>query len=249
MQLTTTIRRLGGNDARLIGRDGFLLYMFGYMLFLSVVMRFALPALDTYLAENADLSFRLSDFFPLLIAYNGIFLGAGLVGGIFAFILLDERDNDTLKALLVTPVRVEHYLAYRVGLPAVIGFVMVIVTVLIINQALPPLHVLVLIAAGASLLAPIASLFFASVAQNRVQGLALTKFIGLAGVFVLVAWFIPEPYQWIVGLFPPFWINKAYWMALAGNPYWPLALAVGVVTQAMLIVWLARIFRRVAYDS
>lgn len=107
-----------------------------------------------------------------------IFLGAVLIGMIFGFVLVEEKDDNTINAMLVTPLPLNQYLAYRVGMPAGIAFVEVIVAALITNLAVPPLWQLVLIAAGASLAAPITGLYFAAFAENKVQGLALTKFVG-----------------------------------------------------------------------
>jgi fluoroquinolone transport system permease protein len=169
------------------------------------------------------------------------------VGTIVGFMLLDEKDHNTLKAMLVTPVRFQQYVLYRVGLPSVLAFVIVLVMVLGINQALVPLWQLILIAAGAALLAPITTLFFAITAENKVQGFAYAKFTGIAGWIIMGGWFIPQPWQWLLGIFPPFWISKAYWMAFAGESLWWLVLIVGVFLQIGLIYWLAQRFNKVVY--
>lgn len=128
-----------------------------------------------------------------------------------------------------------------------IAFFLVIGAVLITNIAVPPLWQLALLAAGASLAAPITALYFATFAENKVQGLALAKFASAAGSLIPLAWFTPEPFQFLLGLFPPYWVSKAYWLALAGNPLWPAALALGVVLQAALIAALTRRFSKVIY--
>lgn len=79
------------------------------------------------------------------------------------------------------------------------------------------------------------------------QGLALAQFAGAAGFLIPLAWFTPEPFQFLFGLFPPYWVSKTYWLALAGNPLRPGALALGVVLQAALIAALTRRFNKVIY--
>ena len=74
-----------------------------------------------------------------------------------------------------------------------------------------------------------------------------TKFVGLAGWVILGAWFVDIPWQWLFGLFPPYWVTKAYWMVLDGNSWWWVALVVGIVTQIGLIGWLAKGFKEMAY--
>jgi fluoroquinolone transport system permease protein len=253
MQMTELVQKLGRNDVKLIGRDSFLIMMASYILVIAVILRFALPALNTYLIDNGVLpsetiDLSLVDVYPMLVAYLSIYLGAVFVGVIFGFVLLDEKDDNTLKALLVTPLPPSQYVLYRVGVPAVIAAFAVTVVMLVINQALVPFWQIPLLAAGAALTAPITALFFAAAAENKVQGFAMSKFVGLAGMTILIGWFIDEPAQWLFGLFPPFWVAKAYWMALAGSPWWGAVLLIGIVLEVGLILLLVRRFNRVVYD-
>ena len=255
MQMTQLVQKIARNDVKVIGRDSFMVMMFAYIMIMAVILRFALPWLDTYLAENEILPLEfqgvtlsaMPDLYPMLVAYMTIYLGAVLIGVIFGFMLLDEKDDNTLKAMLVTPVSINQYIMYRVGVPVVIGFFGVIAAMLIINQALVPLWQLIPIAAAAALTAPIATLFFAVTAENKVQGFAMSKFIGVSGMGIFVGWFIPEPWQWLLGLFPPFWTVKAYWMALDGNNFWWIVLIGGIVLQLGMIYGLAKRFNTVAY--
>ena len=129
------------------------------------------------------------------------------------------------------------------------SFVVILFQFLFINQALVPLWQIMTLAAGASLTAPIVSLFFATFAANKVQGFALSKFGGVAGWTVMLGWFVPMPLQLVIGVFPPFWMSKAYWMILEGNALWWVAFIIGVVTQLVLIAVLMRRFETAAYQS
>ncbi len=254
MQMTQLIGRLGRNDVKLIGRDSFMVFMFAFAIVISVVVRFGLPALNDYMIEQNVLNettfiASLEEIYPMIIAYLALFTGALLVGTIFGFMLLDEKDDKTIKAMLVTPVTMNQYLTYRIGMPAFIAFGIVLFEFLFINLALVPLWQAILLAAGASLTAPIASLFFATFAANKVEGFAYTKFTGVAGWTILGGWFVVMPFQLILGIFPPFWISKAYWMILEGNDLWWAALVIGVITQFALIALLMRRFTNVAYQS
>lgn len=249
MGLARALRTLARNDARLIGRDSFLTGLVGYILAMAVLLRFALPWLAEQVAANPDLTFSVPDYYPLMVGYICLFLGAVMAGVMVGFIALDERDDRTLVALLVTPLPLRSYLAYRMVVPMVISFALIVAETLIINQALVPLWQLVLLAAGASTTAPVVALFFATFAENKVQGFALNKIVGVLGLLLLAAWFIPEPFQYLVGLFPPYWIVKAYWLALDGNVVWPLLLIIGAALNLLLAFGLARRFRRIAYRS
>jgi len=212
------------------------------VLVLSLAVRFLLPWLNLYLAQQEILPglapFALSTLYPLLISYMVLYQAPVLAGCVFGFLLLDEKDDKTLMALLVTPVPLWHYLLYRAVIAMLFGTLLTLAMALIIGQALvPPLSLLVFVLAAA-LTAPIVMLFFALVAENKVQGFAMTKFTGVAGALILVSWFLPAPWQHLVGLFPPFWISKAYWLALAGSSGWGWALLLGVGLQLALMSYL-----------
>lgn len=244
--------KLGRNDAKLIGRDSFLIYMFAFAAIIAAVLRYGLPWMDSYLADSGvmpseTIPINLADVYPMLVAFMALYTGALLTGTVFGFVLLDERDQNTLKAMLVTPVPLDHYVLYRVTVPAILAFVIILGMALFINQALLPLWQMILISAGGALMAPIASLFFATLAENKVQGFAYSKFGGISGWFIMIGWFVPEPWQWLCGVFPPFWISKAYWMALEDNGFWWVALTIGIVLQVGLIGWLMQRFNKVAY--
>ncbi len=250
--MISIVARLARNDARLILRDRMLVTLLAMVIAIGLGARFALPAIDATLAANAVLPsesapFRFADTFPMFVTFIALWQGALMPGTVFGFLLLDEKEDDTLTATRVCPVRLELYLAYRVALPAALGFAFALVLVPLMGLHPLPLWQHVAVALGASLVAPLTTLSLAAFAENKVQGLALTKFGGVAGLTILVGWFVPEPLQWLLGLFPPFLICKAYWMALEGRHLWWLALAVGTTAELGLLALLVRRFRAVAF--
>ena len=252
MQITQLMIKLGRNDVKLIGRDSMLIGVILFLVLIAFLLRTGLPWLNVYLAEHAVLPSEtidksLSDFYPLIMAFMALFGGATIVGFIFGFVLLDEKDDNTIKAMLVTPVPFNHYIMFRVGAPALLAFLAVVGVMLCANQAQVPLWQLLLIAAGTSLAAPITSLFLVIFAENKLQGFLYGKFISLVGWIIILGWFVVEPWQWLLGLFPPFLISKAYWMALQGDSLWWMVLVVGSLMQMGLIYWLLQAFNKVAY--
>jgi fluoroquinolone transport system permease protein len=252
MQMTQLVRKLGRNDVKLIGRDSFLIFMFSFAVIIATVLRFGLPAFNEFLLANDILNettfiTSMTAVYPMIVAYMGIYTAALLVGTVFGFMLLDEKDDHTITAMLVTPIPLQQYLIYRILAPVVLTFFIIIGMVLFINQALIPIWQLLLIATGGALTAPIISLFFATFATNKVQGFALSKFGGISGWSIMLGWFVPMPLQLLIGLFPPFWVTKAYWMILEGNDLWWAALIIGIITQIALIAFLMRRFTASAY--
>jgi fluoroquinolone transport system permease protein len=246
MQLPAAITKLGRNDTRLIGRDSFLTGLFAYLLIVALAMRFALPWLAEAAASSPDVAVDVTALYPLIVGYMILFLGAVVAGMMIGFVILDERDDGTLIALMVTPLPLTFYLAYRVLVPALLAFIVLIAEVLLVGIHLIPLGQTVVIAAAMSLVGSMTALFTATFAQNKAQGFALMKIAGSSGLLLVAAWFVAEPLQYLFGLFPPYWFVKAYWLAAAGDAAWPLFLLIGVAYSALVIGLLIRRFVKVA---
>ncbi len=249
MPSLATLQHLARNDLRLIARDKMLITMAAFIIVIGIAMRYVLPAIDVSLAEGGvmpsdTVPIRFSDTYPAFVVFLAVWQAANIPGVVFGFILLGEKEDQTLQALRVTPLPLPVYTGYRVGVSAVVAFVAVIYLSYAIGWSSLPLSRLVPIAGGASLTAPLAVLFYATFAANKIQGLAFTKFAGVAGLTVLVGFFIPEPWQWLLGVFPPFLVAKAYWMALDDAPWFWLPLVVGALAQLGLLRLLVRRFRR-----
>jgi fluoroquinolone transport system permease protein len=235
------------NDSRLILRDSFLRLMFGMILLLTLMLKFGLPLVSDLLAARGLLPGLLgpddlSAFTPLALSYFMLFDGPLLVGFIFGFVVLDEKEDHTLDAMAVTPVAVETYLSWRVMLTWALGFALTLVPLLFIGLSLPPLPVLIVLCAVAGLGAPLTMLFLAATASDKVQGFAVAKFLGIGGLLILIGWFVPGWLSWVFGgLFPPFFSAKAYWLALEGDGLWMLAALLAAVGQAALILVFQRL--------
>lgn len=245
--VTSVLGHLVRNDVRLIARDKMLATMTAVVLCMGVGMRYALPALDTALADagvmpSTGSSLRFSDVYPAFVVFIALWQGANFPGIVFGFVLLGEKEDNTLEAMRVTPLSLQRYAGYRVAVSAVVAFVIIVYLVVSMGIAQLPLLQLLSFAAGASLAAPISVLAYATFADNKIQGLAFTKFGGLAGLVILVGYFVPAPWQWLFGAFPPFLVAKGYWMALEGNSaaLWPLL--AGTVLQLALVRLLLRRF-------
>lgn len=243
MHFTAAFPTLSHNDRRLIVRDPFLVLMSGYVLIMAVVFRFGLPWVTGVLMD--EFGFDLTPYYPLIAGELVLF--PQFTGIVFGFLLLDERDHHTLAAMLVTPLPLNAFLLYRIVVAALLAFVMAVATLLIVNPSGLSAVEILLVCAGGSVFSAAVMLFVAAYAANKVEGFALSKIYGLVGFLPLVAWFVPQPWQFLFGFFPPYWISKAVWTIAEGGSLWRLYLALGVVT-ALVYVWrLARRFRVVAY--
>ncbi len=244
------IRALLQNDLKLVFRDRMLFLLFGMMLLAAVGLRFGLPALDQSLASagvlpSATNPLRLRDFYPLIVSFLVAWQGAQAPGVVMAFLLIDEREDRTLVALRVTPLLMRHYALYRVTLPFVSAVFFALLLGLIAGQVLPralPPAAFLTVSLSSAFAAPVLMLLLAAVSADKVQGLAFTKFVGLASLLVFVGWFSSEPLQWALGvIFPPLLSCRALWLAMEGHPgWWHSALA----AAGIQLCWLWLLLRR-----
>jgi len=227
------VRRAGPVDLRSVGRDPMLVWIPLLPLFFALLIRYVAPALGHWLL--AEHGFDLVLYHPLLMSSFLLLVPtvAGMMGG---FMLLDERDERTLMAVRVTPVPLEAYLAYRVGVPTAIGLALSLAVYPIAGLVPLPYPHLLATAALAALTAPLVMLFLAAFAENKVTGFALVKLLNVLLLIPIVAYFIPGTWQYVAGVIPSFWALKAFWLATDGAAYLPVI--IGGVAAHLLVGWL-----------
>lgn len=132
------------------------------------------------------------------------------------FLLLDQRDDQTMAALLATPLSLGDYLRYRmiVLLVLCVALSCVIVPLAGLTETTP--LQLVVTSTVAAPLAPIYALFLGTLAGNKVQGFALVKMVGIVIVPCVAAYLVTGPWQNAFGLVPHYWSLKVFWLFDAG---------------------------------
>lgn len=252
MTFLDVVPKFLSNDKKLIFRDNFLFFMSFLSILIAIAARYILPWADATLMEKGlmpseSIPIAFHDTFPMFVAFTALYNGGILSGMMAGFLLLDEKDEGTLTALIVTPVPLQHYTLYRFGLAALFSAVVMFLMLQIIGLQLLPAWQLILFCISASLVSTIVALFLVLTAQNKVQGFAMGKFTSVAGFIIMGGWFLPESLQWLLGIFPPFLVHKAYWLALEGNNLWWLALALGALIQLLAIYWMSKKFTQSVY--
>jgi fluoroquinolone transport system permease protein len=232
-------------DGLRVVRDRFLFGMIVYLVGVSVAMRWIIPFATDELA--ARLGFDLTPYHGLITSHIVVQLAA-LVGGMAGgFLILESKEQRVLAAFRVTPVSLGSYVAILAAVLAAATVLIAVVEGLIIRVGTPsPLPLALATLAGAP-----ASVIFALVvgtfATTKTEAFAYLKFIGLAPLLPTASFFLAEPWQYAMAVYPPYWASKAYWLALEGDPRWPVWVVGGLVLSALAVVALTRVFlRRVA---
>ena len=191
-------------------------------------------------------AFDLTPYQPLIVSHVVVQLAPLLVGLIGAFLLLETREDRTVKALLVSPVPLRSYLLGACTVMVLGATFVVVLEALVIGIGLPPGPALVASGLTGGLAAPVFALMVSALASNKTEAFAYLKVLGVAPLLVSGSYFIPEPLQWLTAVYPPYLAAKAYWVAEAGGSSWPLWLTTGVALSSAWI-WVAmRLFLRAA---
>ena len=236
-------RALGAIDTRNVARDPMLRWVILLTPAFGVFLRLGLPPMTN--ALDARFGFDLATYYPLVMSFLPLVV-AGMIGTVIGFLLLDQRDDQTMTALLVTPLSLGDYLRYRMSVLVVLSVAFSCLTIPLAGLTETTIWQVVVSSIVAAPLAPVYALFLGSFAGNKVQGFALAKIMGLVLVPCIVAYSVTSPWQNLFGLVPHYWPLKVYWLfeeQSAGSAL--VHAAIGLLWQGMVLVWLLRRFARV----
>lgn len=221
----------GRNDIRGTYRDPLLVMLVLAPVIWTVGTVVLVPPLTTTLARRY--AFDLAPYYPLVITGLLLLTSIIIVGGLGAFLVLDEIDAGTLTALRVTPVSLSSFFAYRAATVVAVTTVYVVATMSfsgILQPGLVPVLIPIGLVTGLS--SVVTLLLIVAVASNKIQGIAMLRLLGLviAGLSCL-AWFVDSPWNLAFGVLPPYWPAKAFWVANDHGMWWPYLLG-GIVFSA-----------------
>lgn len=243
MNNTRLLKALGPIDIKSVHRDPMLRWLMIIPLFIALLIRWGIPLLSIELLERFSFDFR--PYYNYFMSFILILIPI-LPGQVIGFLLLDQRDDQTLSALQVSPLTLRQYLIYRTTLPMILS---VLITLLVFPVAgiidIKFTH-LFFTALSAALLAPIFALFMAIFANNKVQGFALIKAAGIVWYPPLFAYFASGPWELLFGIFPTYWPLKAFWVMQSGNmslAFWGYIIF-GILIQYLFLAIAIRKFRR-----
>jgi hypothetical protein len=232
----TVVRTLIVADARTLWRDPLLIWMTAVPIAMAGLIRIVVGmAEETFTVD-------LAPYYPMIM--GGYLMSApGMIGFVIGFLLLDERDTGTLRALRVTPLPMRSYLGYRVAGPLLAGTAATVIGYPLAGLSPLGIGTLVAIAAVAAIAAPLLALVLATAAPNKVAGFAMVKVLNAVNLLPVAAFLVPTPAQYAVGVVPTYWPMRALWSAAAGEPFVP-ALAMGAIAGAVSVLLAVRWFEQ-----
>lgn len=179
-------------------RDSMYIFFMVYPVILGVVGYFLIPYLNETLSETSLVAEIVS---MILILMTGFIFGA-----LTAFTLLDDKDDDVLLSLKVTPISVKVYVLVKLMISFIFGFIATLVITLATNF-LPgsSFWIILLISFLGALQAPGVALIVNSFSSNKVEGFVIMKMSALILVFPVLAFFVQSWQEVFLVFAPGFW--------------------------------------------
>jgi len=226
------LRRLS-YDFKLLKGDPMLILSMSVPFILWALMQFLIPWVIDLV--NMKWDFDLSPFYR----QAGIFFMMVIpmmMGMVYGFILLDERDGGIITAISVTPTGKTGYLKLRMGIPTALSFVFIFLFLFLLKlSGSLTLLQLMLISVIIAFQALILLLFLGAFAANKVMGMAISKAFGILLMGPLLDYTLPSPLNWTGAYSPLFWASRSL---LAGTtPSFWLYAAITFVFQ-ILLLWI-----------
>lgn len=234
------LKALGRNDIRGTYRDPLLVMLVLAPIIWTSGVAVLTPRFTAMLAQRYN--FDLVPYYPLVLTAFLLLTSIVIVGGLAAFLVLDEVDAGTLTALRVTPMPLGGFFAYRAVTVTLVTAAYVVGTMSfsgILEPGVAPALVPIGLLAGLS--AVVTLLLIIAMASNKIQGLAAVRGLGIliAGLPCL-PWFIHSDWSLLFGVLPPYWAAKAFWLASGHGTWWPYLL--GGIGYNLAVGW--ALFRR-----
>ena len=230
-------------DFRVVWRDGFIALMLVYPAVIAVACRLLVPLVPI-------------EQIGLYAAPVVMMTAAMLLGTLLGYALIEEREQQTWLLLRVLPMSQLALWGYIGAVSATLTVCMTLVAVLcyglVPTQPLQ-LAIMVVVSSGS---APLLMLIMAAATENKVEGLAISKFVGSASILPLLVFVLPPAWQVLLWWTPTYWIYLGFISAYAEPGlipelalHWPghgFPLLVGVPAVLTLVYTaaLARVYRR-----
>lgn len=220
-------------DLKNIYREPMLLMSLIAPVLLIVIINLFVPWLAGFL--NTSYQFNLVIYYNLI---GSVFMTispfiVGILGGL---LILDEKEENIIIAYTVTPLGKNGYILYRLLLPGFFCMILMMIIVPFISIVNFSFLQMIPIVFISSLLAPIISLFMATFGSNKVEGLTLTKIIGIFIFFPVIRYFFHNAVTNSAKVLPNYWVCKSFLMVIDGDirGYW-IAVLCGTVLSVLIL--------------
>lgn len=187
-------------ELRSMRRDPMYLFFAIYPVILGTIGYFLIPYIEEQ-APNTPWANVMSMLFIILTGY--------IFGALTAFTLLDDKDDNVLMSLKITPISVRYYVFVKLLVSFIFGFIATLAIIygtgFLENSSF---FIIFLIAIVGALQAPGVALIVNSFSENKVEGFVIMKLSGLIIIFPVIAFFVGGWVQNLLGFAPGYWAAR-----------------------------------------
>lgn len=222
-----------------IFKDAMLAAMTILPVFLGALFKFGVPFIESIIASRTGKADFLAPYY-ILFDLIIIFSTPVMFGYTGLMVILEERDTGIMKYLSVTPLGIKGYINSRLVFLSAIASVYALVVELFLRiSAISVVHLL--LGCAFSFLTGIWLIcLIVSIASNKVEGLAFSKFSGFLILGPFASFFIKDDLKYLAGFLPTFWFTE---YCLNSGIYAAVALAVSFILTAVLLFLTIHLFK------
>ena len=221
------------NDFRLIFRDNSLKIFIALPLLNLVVIRYGAP----YIASVYE---SLQDYIGVILMLATM-QGSIAFGFIYSMVFVDEKDTRVAEVYGIVPVSKFWFIVFRLTPP----FLLATLSTFLLLLAEPfyglPIGANLAFSALAGLVAPMMTLFVATMATNKIEAMTWQKLFNLPLIVPVASLFVPAPFSFLFAILPTYWAYQGFSFLLNGGYFW-LYMLVGSVYSLALVVLMIRKF-------
>ncbi|WP_096440027.1 hypothetical protein [Alteribacter populi] len=231
-------------DGKNILRDPLMMLVLFVPFLLYAMIVWGIPFIDSQITQLTTL--QLSDHMPFI---HGLALTMTplMVGMVTGFLLLDEKDEGVFDYFAITPIQKEGFLAYRMSIPVLLAFVFTVTLSVMLVKVAQNTTLLLLSFIQTSLTGPLMTLYLASFAKNKVEGMAIAKVFSILMVAPVCTYLFSEWWVVFAYIVPITWSVELYYFSLIGNGYGLIQQGEVLFIGGLLVyfLWMFIIFRRI----
>lgn len=222
-------------DFKLIFRDPSLRVFLVLPVLLFVLIVWVVPSL----VERYDF---LVPYLPLMMVVAAI-ENTQMFSFISSMVLIDEKETEVAKNYAVVPLSKPEYIISRFLFPYL--FTVLLNVILFLVQPFFDISMLTNLSLSliTALVVPAYALGVNSIVKNRMQGMVYIKAFNMIVLIPVAAFFIPDKFNLIFGIFPTHWIFQSIENVCEGT-FPSLFLLIGTAFLAALIWILSKSFIR-----
>ena len=238
--MKTPVTALARGDLKLIVRVSTLVMAVFGPLAITILL-FFLPSIEALILIK--FGFDPGPFRLFIVSFLSLIPGM-LFAMIYGFIVLDERDEEVIDFISITPLRKEGYLTYKLIMPMLLsaGFFLFIIYATSLVR-LNPIHAMG-IAIMVAIETAIGTLFLVAFSENKVEGLAFSKVLGIMYLAIPLVFFWNSSWHWISAFLPPFWIAKAFIHSQTSSIWIWGDLVLGTAVHLVILQYFLQVFLR-----